>query len=231
MVFRIARGIIRLIVHLVARLDVRHFENAPFTETTIVASNHLGRLDAVMIYLFTNRTDVVMFVAEKYRNSAFWRLFVKALNCVFVERYNSDVTAMREILNRLNKGCVLAMAPEGTRSPTGALIEGRSGVSYLASKSGAWVLPVGVEGTEDKNVVGSLRHLRRTRIKINVGKPFKLPPVKGPDREETLNQYTDEIMCQIAALLSPPYRGVYAEHPRLKELLAERAANPNLVEA
>jgi len=34
-----------------------------------------------------------------------------------------------------------------------------------------------------------------------------------------LKQYTDEIMCHIAAILPEKYRGVYAEHPRLKELL------------
>ncbi len=27
-------------------------------------------------------------------------------------------------------------------------------------------------------------------------------------------------MCQIAAILPEKYRGIYAEHPRLKELLA-----------
>ncbi len=222
MAFRLARGIIRLIVHLVARLEVHGIENAPLTETCIIASNHLGRLDAVMIYMFSDRRDVVMFVAEKYGSNPFLRWFVKALNCVLVDRYNADFTAMREMLNRLQEGCVLAMAPEGTRSPTGALIEGRSGVSFLAARSGAWVVPVGLMGTEDQNVVDSLRHLRRARIKINVGKPFRLAPVKGSEREETLNQYTEEIMCQIASLLSPEYRGFYTDHPRLKELLAKR---------
>ncbi len=231
MAFRIARWIIRLIVHLAARLEVHGIENAPLTETCIVACNHLGRLDAVMIYMFSDRQDVVMFVAEKYSGNAFLRWFVKALDCIFVDRYNADFGALREAVNRLKKGCVLAMAPEGTRSPTGALIEARSGVSYLAARSGAWVAPVAIEGSEDKQVVGSLRRLRRARIKINVGKPFHLPPLPGSDREATLNQYTDEIMCQIAALLSPEYRGFYADHPRLKELLAERAADPSPVEA
>ena len=230
MSFRLARWIIRLIVHLVARLEVHGIENAPLTETCIVACNHLGRLDAVMIYLFSDRRDVVMFVAEKYGGNAFLRWFVKALDCVFVDRFNADFTAMREVLNRLNKGCVLAMAPEGTRSPTGALIEGRSGLSYLAARSGAWVVPVGVMGTEDRNVINSLRRLRRARIQLNVGKPFRLAPVKGSEREETLNQYTEEIMCQIASLLSPEYRGFYADHPRLKELLAERVDKEKVLE-
>jgi 1-acyl-sn-glycerol-3-phosphate acyltransferase len=42
---------------------------------------------------------------------------------------------------------------------------------------------------------------------------------KGKGREEAMRQATDEIMCRIAALLPKRYRGVYADHPRLKELL------------
>jgi len=231
MAFRFARWIIRLIVHLVARVEVYGLENAPLTESCIIASNHLGRLDAVMIYMVTDRQDVVMMVAEKYSKNAFLRWFVNALHCIYVDRFNADFGAMREAMNRLKEGCVMPLAPEGTRSRTGALIEGRLGTSYLAAKTGVWVLPVGLEGSEDKKVLNSLRHLRRARIKANVGKAFQLPPLKGADRDETLQQYTDEIMCQIAALLSPEYRGVYADHPRLKELLAEKPATPILVDA
>jgi 1-acyl-sn-glycerol-3-phosphate acyltransferase len=56
---------------------------------------------------------------------------------------------------------------------------------------------------------------------VKAGPAFKLPPLPREDREEVLKQYTDEIMCHIAALLPEKYRGVYADHPRLKELLTQ----------
>jgi 1-acyl-sn-glycerol-3-phosphate acyltransferase len=46
---------------------------------------------------------------------------------------------------------------------------------------------------------------------------IQIPSGKG--REEAMNQVTDEIMCQIASMLPESYRGVYADHPRTKELL------------
>jgi 1-acyl-sn-glycerol-3-phosphate acyltransferase len=119
----------------------------------------------------------------------------------------------------LKEGHVLVIAPEGTRSQTGALIEGRSGASYLAAQSGVPVIPVGIHGSEDQVVGANLRRLRRTTIIARVGKPFQLPPLKRGQREQALQAYTDEIMCQIAALLPPEYRGVYADHPRLMEIL------------
>jgi 1-acyl-sn-glycerol-3-phosphate acyltransferase len=68
-------------------------------------------------------------------------------------------------------------------------------------------------------VVERLKHFKKSEIKIIIGMPFNLPPIQRKNREEILQQYTDEIMCQIGALLPEKYRGVYADHPRLKELV------------
>jgi len=218
---RFAQWFIRLIVRLAARVEVHGMEKANLPEGFIVASNHLGRLDAVLVYVFLKREDVTMMVAEKYHKYAIVRWFVKALKAMWVDRFNADLNAMRAALTVLKNKGVLVIAPEGTRSRSGVLIQGRAGASYLASKTGAWVIPVGLAGTEDKKVVAQLKKLRRARVTVNVGEPFKLPPVKGEDREVQLQQNTDEIMCRIAVLLPPSYWGFYADHTRLKELLAQ----------
>ena len=49
-----------------------------------------------------------------------------------------------------------------------------------------------------------------------------LPPLPRKNREEFLAASTDEIMCRIAALLPPSYRGVYTDFPRVYELVAEQ---------
>jgi 1-acyl-sn-glycerol-3-phosphate acyltransferase len=64
-----------------------------------------------------------------------------------------------------------------------------------------------------------LKHFKRLRIQVRIGKPYTLPPLKPHDREAQLQQHTDEIMCQIAALLPEELRGFYTDHPRLKEIL------------
>jgi 1-acyl-sn-glycerol-3-phosphate acyltransferase len=77
-------------------------------------------------------------------------------------------------------------------------------------------------GTEDEAFFGNLKKLRRAHITVSAGPVFTLPPLPRENREEALKQFTDEIMCQIAALLPEKYRGVYAENPRLKELLSTK---------
>jgi 1-acyl-sn-glycerol-3-phosphate acyltransferase len=120
----------------------------------------------------------------------------------------------------MEEGNLLAISPEGTRSRVGSLIEAKPGATYLATKLNRPIVPVAITGTEDKIILGNLKRLRRSHITVTAGPHFTLPPVPREGRDEMLKQYTDEIMCRIAVLLPEKYRGVYAEHPRLKELLA-----------
>ncbi|HLE14981.1 MAG TPA: lysophospholipid acyltransferase family protein [Anaerolineales bacterium] len=220
MLFSIIRIFDRLLLRLLARLEVENLENLPTRGAYIAVANHMGRLDAALVYDVIDRRDIIIFVAEKYRRYALIRWIVRQLDAIWLDRYNADIAALREVLARLKKGWALAMAPEGTRSKTGTLLPGRPGASYLAAKSGVLVIPVGGIGTEDWRVKQNLRRLRRTEVLLRVGKPFTLPPLPVKDREAALAAYTDEIMCQIAALLPPEQRGAYADHPRLKELLS-----------
>ena len=211
--------LINLVFRLVARLQVIDRQNAPLDESLVLASNHIGRLDGALIYQFSQRQDIILIVAEKYRKIPLIPWFVKQIDGIWVDRFNADFGAVREMLNRLKKGGVLVLAPEGTRSPTGNLQKARAGASYLAVKAAVPIVPVALVGSEDANVVAHMRRLKRTVITIRVGRAFRLPPLPKKDRDATLEVYTDEIMCRIAALLPPEKRGEYADHPRLKELL------------
>jgi 1-acyl-sn-glycerol-3-phosphate acyltransferase len=214
------RWLLRRLLDLIARVDVRGLENLPEHGAFIIATNHLGFLDASMLYYAIDRWDVFIPVAEKWEKSVFLRWLGKHLNFVFIDRFNPDLKAMRKILGLMERGDILVIAPEGTRSRVGSMIEGKPGVSYLAAKLRRPIVPVGLAGTEDRVVLGNLRTLRRSAIVVNAGKAFSLRPLPSKDRDAALRQDTDEIMCQIAALIPEKNRGVYAAHPRLKELLA-----------
>lgn len=218
--YKITRWITNLIIRLAARLEIYGLERIPRSGSFAIASNHLGRLDPALVYHFLDRDDIIMLVAEKYQKNPLLRWFATQLDAIFVNRFEADFNAVRQALKRLRQGGVLVLAPEGTRSPTAALIEGRHGVSFLAAKAGVPIYPVALAGSEDCRVYPQLRRLRRAHIVVRIGEPFTLPPLSGKERDAALQAYTDEIMCRIAALLPPEYRGVYAEHPRLQELLS-----------
>jgi 1-acyl-sn-glycerol-3-phosphate acyltransferase len=224
MTFRITRWLVRLLYRLIARIEIVGQEHIPASGGIVAVTNHLGRLDPGLAYCLLDRDDIIMLVAEKYREVAIFRWLTQALDGIWVDRFNADMSAVRTCLKRLRQGGVMVIAPEGTRSPTGGLIQARSGAGYLAAKSGAPIVPVAITGTEDAVVKTQLRRLRRVDIRVRFGQPFRLPPVPADEREKALQGYDDEIMCRIAALLPPEHRGVYAEHPRLKQILAAGAS-------
>lgn len=220
----IIRKSIRLLLPLVARIEITGAENLPKTGGLVIAGNHLGRFDIPVIYYVIDRDDSILMIAEKYQKYAIVRWMAKRMNALFIDRYNADFRTLRAVLKRLQQGELLVISPEGTRSRTGALIQARPGSSYLAAKAGIPIVPAAVTGTEDTLVKDRLRHLRRPHFTVRVGKPFRLPPLDNQDRDARVKEYTDEIMCRIAALLPPDYRGVYAGYPRVEELLQESPA-------
>ncbi|MBE9474239.1 MAG: 1-acyl-sn-glycerol-3-phosphate acyltransferase [Chloroflexi bacterium] len=221
MINRIARFLNRLLLKAILNLEFINLDKAPREGALIVAGNHLGVLDALVVYSVVDRRDYIVLVAEYHSQYTLRRLLVKIAGAIFVDRYQADFAVLREVLQRLNEGGVLIIAPEGTRSKTGGLLPGQPGTAYLAAKTGVPVLPVSIVGTEDRLILAHLKRFKRTPVKVNVGEPITFNPVSRQDREETLQGYTVEIMCQIAALLPAEYHGVYADHPRLKEILNE----------
>jgi 1-acyl-sn-glycerol-3-phosphate acyltransferase len=221
---RFVRAVSRFILRLIARIEI--IGNIDYqTGSYIITGNHVGRLEAFLVILLADRDDIILLLAEKYRQYAVWRYFARKVDGIWVNRFDADFQALREVLKRLKKGEVLAIAPEGTRSQTEALLPGKSGAAYLAAKADVPIIPVGIVGTEDRVVKYRLKRLKRLDITARVGQPYRLPPMpKGEDRDTWLIAQTDEMMCQIAALLPPDHRGVYADHPRLFELLQERSS-------
>ncbi|HSB03262.1 MAG TPA: lysophospholipid acyltransferase family protein [Anaerolineales bacterium] len=222
MQYRTLRAIVRFVMKLIADIEVHGFEKLP-EGNALIAVNHLGRLDTAVLVCVVDREDIILPVAEKYRDHPLFGILGRTANVVWLNRFEADFSALRQILERMKQGGLMVIAPEGTRSKAEALQEGKMGVTFLASKSGYPVIPVALTGTEDRGVIENLKHFRRIRITVKLADPLYITLPSGKEREEAMRRATDEIMCQIAALLPEKYRGVYADHPRLKELLNAHA--------
>ncbi|MFZ5856212.1 MAG: lysophospholipid acyltransferase family protein [Chloroflexota bacterium] len=216
------RSIVRFIMNLIADVEVVGLDKLP-EGNFILAANHLGRLDTAILLYAVDREDIIMPVAEKYKNHPLFGAIGRAVDAIWLNRFDADYAAFRTILTRMEKGGLMVIAPEGTRSKTEALQEAKMGVAFLASKSGYPVLPVALTGTEDRLIVQNLKRFRRSKITAHAGKMFHVDALpRGRGREESLRAATDEIMCRIAAELPEKYRGFYTDHPRLNELLKEK---------
>jgi 1-acyl-sn-glycerol-3-phosphate acyltransferase len=216
--YKTLRSIVRFVMKIIADVEIVGMEKLP-EGNVIVAANHLGRLDTAVLIYALDREDIIMAVAEKYKDHPLFGAIGRAVDAIWLNRFEADFTALREILARMQKGGLMVIAPEGTRSKTASMQEGKMGVAFLASKSGYPVLPVALTGTEDRGIVSNLKRFRRSKIRAVAGELFYIQVPKGMGREQAMRAATDEIMCQIGAHLPESYRGFYKDHPRLKELL------------
>jgi 1-acyl-sn-glycerol-3-phosphate acyltransferase len=225
MKYKTLRTLIRFTMDLIADVEIVGMDKFPggidkFPEgNAMLAANHLGRLDTAVLLYALDREDIILAIAEKYKHHPLYGAMGRAVDAVWLNRFEADFSALREILVRMKKGGLMVIAPEGTRSKTETLQEGKMGVAFLASKSGFPVIPVSLIGTGDSTVLANLKRFRRSKIRAVAGDPYTVEIPKGKGREQALREATDEIMCRIAANLPEEYRGFYKDYPRVQELL------------
>jgi 1-acyl-sn-glycerol-3-phosphate acyltransferase len=218
---RLLRRLLDLVFGAITRREVHGLENLPAAGRYILVFNHLSNFDPHLIFTQVRRPDCVGLVAASYRGNVFARFLVESTGGIWLRRGEGDRATLRTALTLLEAGWMIGIAPEGGRTRTGGLGEGRPGAAFLATRTSSPIVPVAVTNTE--KVSRSLLRLRRTPVTITIGKPFLLPPLIGTHHKEQLRAATDTVMCHISALLPPRYRGVYAEHPGLEMLPAEVA--------
>ncbi|HSH22334.1 MAG TPA: lysophospholipid acyltransferase family protein, partial [Candidatus Caenarcaniphilales bacterium] len=124
----------------------------------------------------------------------------------------SDMEAFRAARNVLERGEVLCIFPEGTRSRSGVLQQPKPGAAMLATRTGAPVLPVGISGTD--RFLGPGQRLPRvgSRVTLRVGRPFVVTLDRSLPRREALQSVSDEIMVRIAALVEVRHRGRFGRY-------------------
>jgi 1-acyl-sn-glycerol-3-phosphate acyltransferase len=214
MLRRFFRIVIRGLFQILTRFEVQGLDHIPPEGGALIAVNHLSRLDPPAIFAVIERDDLSALVADKYKSHLLIRPVVEYVKGIWIHREDTDFRALRQATEYLQNGGILGIAPEGTRSSSRGLITAKTGVAYLADKAGAPVIPVAIAGTDQ--IFQAWGKLRRPKVVLRFGEPFRLPPLDRKNRVAQLQENTAEIMLRIAAMLPEEYRGVYADDPRLK---------------
>jgi 1-acyl-sn-glycerol-3-phosphate acyltransferase len=196
-----------LLMLISVKLHLEGKENIPRHGPLIFVSNHLNNADSLALTAMFPRRIVWMVKTEWFSTPVVGWLF-HLFGLIPVRRFEADLKALRQAQRALDRGSVLGMFPEGTRSRTAALAQGEPGTAVIALRTGAQILPVAIWGTE--NVKLPRDFFRRNRIYMSIGRPFRLPEAKRVNKQ-TAESGTREIMKRIAELLPEKFRGVYAD--------------------
>jgi len=189
---------------LMFRLRHEGVENVPREGGLIIASNHQSHLDPPMIGVGVPRHIHFMAKRELAKNPLLgW--FMRQVGTILVDR-SQGRGALESALACLEEGGTVVIFPEGTRTRSGRLNQGRKGVAVIAHRSGAAVLPTCIAGANKCFPVGS-KTIKPGRIKVRFAKPMKFAHYpEGTIPESVLAETTKNIMDAIEELAPPEMR-------------------------
>lgn len=195
--YEACRPVMGALLWTLAEFKIDGLERVPRHGPLIIASNHLHLADPPLLGGVLPRYVRFMAKREAFKFPWGW-MFANAYGAFPVRRGQLDRGAIRQAERILQAGGAVGMFPEGHRSHGKGLLPAFDGVGLIARRTGAPILPVGIEGTE---VV--LKTKPRWPIEVHIGEPF---------RARTgcpLAEVTQDLMGRIAELLSERYKGAY----------------------
>jgi 1-acyl-sn-glycerol-3-phosphate acyltransferase len=199
----------RALTGSVFRIHDEALASIPKRGPLIIVSNHINIMEVPLIYTHLQPRPVHgLVLADRWKNPVVaWGL--DTCGAIPLKRDAGNLESIHRSLDVLSAGEILLIMPEGTRSGDGRLQDAHPGVSLLALKSSAPLLPIAFHGGEQYKQ--NIKKFKRTDFYIKVGKLFHLNAAGEIVSGIVRKQMANEIMYQVAALLPPAYRGSYSD--------------------
>lgn len=214
------------ILTLIFRPWVRGAKNIPKSGGVILASNHLSFIDSIFLPLKVRRPITFLAKSEYFTGKgikgSLTRWFFKATGQIPIDRSGGkgSENSLNTGLGVLERGLVLGIYPEGTRSPDAKLYRGRTGIARMVLEARVPVLPVAMIDTDKVMPIGAKRP-KIHKIGVSIGEPLDFSRFAGMEGERAvLRAVTDKIVYEIYKLSNQKYEDVYASSAR------NRLANP-----
>ena len=212
MLYWVIKAIVTPVMRIIVRVKVEGKENLPTSGPVILAANHRSFIDSLFIPLVVKRR--VTFVAKaEYFDSKKTAWFFRGVGQIPIRREGGSASegALAAAADVLNDGGVFGIYPEGTRTRTGRLHRGHTGVARLALQCNAPIVPIGLVGTDEVQPVDrKLPRFGRT-VTVRFGEPIDMQHYHHEDHDHlTLRAITDEVMFELQSLSGYEYDDTYA---------------------
>src|SRR6202451_4345728 len=200
LIYRICAGVVGLPARIFFPPRVTGAENIPLTGPVIIAPIHRSNVDFAFSLFISPRKAFFMAKEGVFHPAIFGALLTR-LGAFPVDRTSADRESLRLSEEVLKRGQALVLFPEGTRKE-GTVVEPlHDGAAFIASRTGATIVPVGIAGSERAMPVGA-KFPRLTKIQIVVGTPIEPPTSEGRVSRSQITEKTEELRRELEAVYS-----------------------------
>ena len=208
------------IIRIFLRPQATGIEHLPREGAAIIVSNHLSFIDSILMPLYVPRPVSFLAKSDYFTGKGVkgWapRVFMKGTGPLPLDRSGGKASeaSLNTGLRVLGQGDLLAIYPEGTRSPDGRLYRGRTGIARMVLEAKCPIIPVSMVNTEKMMPIGA-KWPRRVKSGIHFGEPLDFSRFEGLEGDRfVLRSITDEIMYRLQELGQQEYVDVYASSIR-----------------
>lgn len=194
---------------VLCRTTVHGKKNFGLAKNTLICSNHRTMIDSYLVghlsswpwsFLIPHKVPIHPAAAENFFGNPIMAWFSRRWNCIPVRRGVKDFDALSVMEKALPTGQMIIF-PEGGRSRTGELKEGRPGTGKLIHDTRCKVVPVYHSGMSEVLPIGAKWPRFFKRLHVYVGEPVNMDDLfELPSSKETSKKVVGRVMEAIRAL-------------------------------
>ncbi|WP_373897698.1 lysophospholipid acyltransferase family protein [Haloimpatiens sp. FM7315] len=213
----LSKKILRSYIDKYADINVQGMEKlSGISGPVLFVSNHLSNSDGLVLNKVLKDKDVIFVAGIKLGKNKLTKLGMHAVKNIPIKPNSADKEAISTVVKTLKSGKNILIFPEGTRSRTASMIEGKSGTYLIAKMAKVPIIPIGLWGTEKLLPISTkdmaMEKFQYAKVNVNIGNAISIPKInEGEDKKEYRKRAMDHIMISIAKLIPKNYRGEFED--------------------